>query len=107
MRQNNLSEEYIKNKRDLMLEQIDKDKPTKTSFFIKAYAKKSKSSAIKAKCLECCWLDEDAITNCSAPECPLWSFRPYSKDPNRAKGKIPTKLLEYIKNKNKNNANTI
>jgi hypothetical protein len=39
----------------------------------------SPRAAIKCKCLECVWLDQSAITSCSAVECPLWQYRPYQK----------------------------
>ena len=32
--------------------------------------------AIKAQCLECCGFDRDAVRDCSARACPLWTKRP-------------------------------
>jgi hypothetical protein len=28
-------------------------------------------------CLECVGFDRNAITECTAPACPLWNFRPF------------------------------
>ena len=35
-----------------------------------------RSNAIKAKCLNCCHFDRDAVTNCTVILCPLHAFRP-------------------------------
>ena len=44
----------------------------------KAYSgEASPRTAIKAFCLECVGYDRSAITNCTAPACPLWLYRPY------------------------------
>lgn len=57
---------------------ISQDAPGKLGLFKRVYSEKATPRmAIKAKCLECCWLDERAIRECSASECPCWSFRPY------------------------------
>ncbi len=43
---------------------------------------KSKSAAVKAKCLDCsCW-QRTEIANCSVDICPLWLYRPYRKAEN-------------------------
>ena len=39
--------------------------------------------AIKAKCLDCCCGDRNEVKECTAKDCPLWSFR-LGKNPNRA-----------------------
>lgn len=44
----------------------------------RSYSQKcSPRSAIKAFCLECVGFDRKAITECTAPACPLWNFRPF------------------------------
>ena len=48
--------------------------------FLRVYeGKASPRNAIKAKCGECCHFDRAAITECTAAQCPLWSFRPFQK----------------------------
>ncbi len=65
-------------RRRRMLSQVSEDAPGKRKAFERAYSgQASPRHAIKAKCLECCWLDEQAIRECSAPDCPLWEYRPY------------------------------
>ena len=65
-------------KRRTMLEQISEDGPSLLGLFRRVYGPKStRSQAIKAKCLECCWLDRADIRECTASECPLWGSRPY------------------------------
>jgi hypothetical protein len=39
----------------------------------------SPRSAIKAKCLECVGYVRADITNCTAPTCALYQYRPYQK----------------------------
>jgi hypothetical protein len=49
--------------------------------FINAFLKKSRASAIKAKCIDCCAF-EDILKNvgqCRATTCPLHKYRPYQK----------------------------
>jgi len=38
-------------------------------------SKTSKSAAIRLFCLECCGGNCNTVTECSAPECPLFKFR--------------------------------
>lgn len=61
-----------------MMRQVSEDAPSKAGIFRRVYGgKATPRMAIKAHCLECCWMDEAAIRECTATECPLWSFRPY------------------------------
>lgn len=48
--------------------------------FEKAFSGNSKSSAIKAKCLDCCCFNREEISKCNVKKCPLWSYRPYQKE---------------------------
>lgn len=61
------------------LEQVERDGPSCLGVFRKAYASKSKGAAIKAFCLECLWMDRQAIRACTAPACPLWNVRPFQR----------------------------
>lgn len=45
--------------------------------FLKAYEGKSKTTAIKAKCLDCCCFVMKEIELCSTTSCALWDYRPY------------------------------
>lgn len=67
-------------KRALMLQQVSEDAPSKLGVFKSVYASTaSPRQAIKAKCLECCWMDVAGIRECTGTACPLWGFRPYQK----------------------------
>jgi len=67
-------------KRARMMRQVTEDAPSKLGVFRRIYASTaSPREAIKAKCLECCWMDVTGIRNCTASACPLWRFRPYQK----------------------------
>ena len=46
---------------------------------VKEMKTKSKADAIKAKCLECVNFRYKRITECTAPQCPLYEVRPYQK----------------------------
>ena len=64
--------------RALMLQQVSEDSPARLGHFEAVYASRaSPRRAIKAKCLECCWMDSVAIRECEAAQCPLWEFRPF------------------------------
>ena len=72
-------------KRDLMMKQVSKDAPGKVGIFRKVYSREaSPRQAMKAFCLQCCWMDDAAIRNCTATECPLWGFRPYQQTAKKA-----------------------
>lgn len=65
-------------KRAAMFRQVSLDAPSKAGLFKRVYAgTASPRMAIKAKCLECCWHCESAISGCTASECPLWNLRPF------------------------------
>lgn len=63
-------------KQKKLLAAVKKDGESCVGIFKLAYDG-SKATAVKAKCLECVWLDRSAITDCTASECPLWAVRPY------------------------------
>jgi hypothetical protein len=45
----------------------------------KAMTGKNRAAGVKAFCLECmCWQKQE-IKQCTAPQCPLYPYRPYSK----------------------------
>ncbi len=68
-------------KRARMLCAVQRDTPSKAGLFRRIYAgKASPRDVIKAQCLHCCWLEEAAIRECTATECPLWDFRPYQRE---------------------------
>ncbi len=55
--------------------------------FVAAWAgKSSPRQAIKAQCLECQGFDRSGITECSAPACALWYFRPFQQNERNANG---------------------
>ena len=65
-------------KRARMLRQVSEDAPSRLGVFKRVYASTaSPREAIRAKCLECCWMDTHAIRDCTGTACPLWHFRPY------------------------------
>ena len=45
--------------------------------FEKAYSGKSKTSALKAKCIDCCCGELKEIRQCKIHECPLWLYRQF------------------------------
>jgi len=50
--------------------------------YLKAMRGKSKSSAIKAFCLECMGWQRNEVKNCCSNECPLHPYRPYQISKN-------------------------
>lgn len=73
-------DEFDDPRRDLMMQQVWEDCRGKVGFFRRAYAgTAAPSQAIKAFCLDCQWLDEEAIRNCTATNCPLWCYRPFKR----------------------------
>jgi hypothetical protein len=67
-------------KRTSMLRQVSEHALSKVGLFTRCYdGSASPRQAIKAHCLECCWMDEAAIRECRSMACPLWEFRPYQK----------------------------
>ena len=78
--QTNRGGEFGDEKRASMLEQVSKDAPGKKALFERVFrGETSPRKVIKAKCLECCWMDEAAIRECTAADCPLWGLRPYQR----------------------------
>ncbi len=67
-----------------MLRQVERDAPSCLGAFRKAYSSKSRGAAVKAFCLECLWMDRQAIRDCAAAACPLWNVRPFRQ---RRRGK--------------------
>ncbi len=64
-----------------MLKQVSEDAPSKLAVFRRVFSSTaSPRMAIKAKCLECCWMDVASIRECTGTACPLWNFRPYRKE---------------------------
>lgn len=39
----------------------------------------SAREAIRAFCAECCGYDRDAVRECPARRCPLWTYRPWQR----------------------------
>ena len=70
-------------KRLLMLEQVGTDAPSCLGVFRTAFASKSKAAAVKAFCLQCAWMDREAIRSCTATACPLWNVRPFQRGGGR------------------------
>ena len=67
-------------RRARMVQQVREDAPSRVGVFLRVYSgSASPREAIKAKCLECCWMDEAGIRECTGTACPLWGFRPYQK----------------------------
>ena len=88
--QNDRPNEFGDPKRDRMMRQVLEDAPGKAALFRKVYSgKASPRQAMKAFCLQCCWMDEAAIRECTATECQLWDFRPYQTAPRRQALSIP------------------
>lgn len=60
------------------LQVIKEEHPSKYNLFKKVIdGKASAKQSIKAMCLECVWMDTNAIKNCASTSCPLWHHRPY------------------------------
>ena len=64
-------------KRLQMLKQVERDGPSNLTAFRRAYSIKSFAASVKAFCLECLWMDRQAIRGCTVTNCPLWNVRPY------------------------------
>ena len=73
-------------KRDKVMRSISEDAPSKTGLFRRVFSgKASPRQAIKAQCLDCCGLSEEAIRDCASTQCPLWRFRPYQKSAKKGR----------------------
>jgi hypothetical protein len=51
--------------------------PSSVKTFEKAYSGASRTSGVKAKCLECSNLQKNEVASCTIDGCPLWPYRPY------------------------------
>ncbi len=72
--------EFSDPKRNLMMRQVSEDAPSKLGVFRRVYSSSATPRmSIKAKCLECCWMDVAGIRECTGTACPLWGFRPYQQ----------------------------
>ena len=70
--------EFSDPRRARMMRQVSEDRSSAVPLFLRVYTgQASPREAIKAKCLECCWMDEVGIRECTGTACPLWAFRPY------------------------------
>ena len=68
---------------------------TMKNIFLMAF-KRSKASAVKAKCLECSSFQRTEVALCNIVVCPLWEVRPFRKDlvkeKRSGKGCVPENL---------------
>lgn len=72
--------QFLDPKQQMVLQHVGKDAPAKTKLFSRVYGgTASPRQAIKAKCFECVGMDNKAVRECSATECPLWFFRPFQR----------------------------
>lgn len=62
-----------------LLDQVRQDGSSCIGVFEKAYRGRSRSAAIKATCLQCMWLDREAIRECTDTSCPSHSYRPFQE----------------------------
>lgn len=51
--------------------------PSAVNVFEKAYSGRSRTSGVKAKCIECSNLQKSEVGPCTLEGCPLWPYRPY------------------------------
>ena len=72
-------DEFSDPRRARMMRQVSEDAPSKAGVFRRVYSPTGATprQAIKAKCLECCWMDVAGIRECTGTACPLWGLRPY------------------------------
>ncbi len=49
--------------------------------FERAFGGKSRATAIRAKCLDCCHFSRAEVAGCTVVICPLHSVRPYQQKP--------------------------
>lgn len=60
---------------------VQTDAPSNVGLFRRVYAGRAPPrAAIKAFCLECCWMNRADITRCKATACPLHRLRPYQNE---------------------------
>jgi hypothetical protein len=63
-----------------LIKKMTREKNLRKNIFEKSFNRVSRANAIKAKCLDCCCFVTQEITNCTVETCPLWSYRPYTKN---------------------------
>ena len=65
-------------KRAKMMRAVCEDAKSRAGLFRRVYSgTASPRMAIKAQCLHCAWMDERAIRDCTATQCPLHGLRPF------------------------------
>ena len=70
-------------KQEKRLSAVAQDAPSRLKLFQRIYrGTASPRECIKAFCLECVWMDEAAIRECTATACPLHRLRPYQRRPS-------------------------
>ena len=62
-------------KRAARLTDVRRDAPRYLNTFRRAYSGKSRVAAMNAFCCECMGFEYTAISDCSAPACPLFAYR--------------------------------
>lgn len=72
-----LSKEWHSEQVEQRLKEIKKHSPSMLKTFEKAFSGKSKATALKAKCLDCCCYQRNEVEKCTTESCPLWQYRPY------------------------------
>ena len=63
-------------KRVARLADVSKHARRYLTTFRRAYGGKSLRGAVNAFCIECMGFDAAEVRTCTAPACPLWSYRP-------------------------------
>jgi len=66
-------------------EWIDKISVNYKNHFVKAYSGKARTSAVKAKCLDCSTYDSAEAGRCNITVCPLYEYNPYRRNLVRRK----------------------
>lgn len=66
----------IDRKRAIRLQDVSQYAPRHVAVFRRAYEGRSRRAAVHALCVECMGYDAREVPRCSAPDCPLWPYRP-------------------------------
>jgi hypothetical protein len=67
-------------KQAIKLKGVSEDAPSKVKLFARVFrGEASPRLAIKAYCLECLQFRVDDIRTCTAPDCPLFAYRPFQR----------------------------
>jgi len=82
----------IEQARSEALRQVARYAPSKTTVFSRAFGSRSRSDAIKAKCLDCSDYSASEIRDCEAYSCPLRNVRPYQNSKWGNTGDVTTKM---------------